>query len=95
MAIYTQTERRRNINLLKNIIKGLKQTTREQLIAIAAINIGLSAKKVEEYLQILEEGGYIKQSNGKIQYVLEADRDVAENEADKIFDEILNKSEQQ
>jgi DNA-binding transcriptional regulator YhcF (GntR family) len=95
MAIYTQIERRKNINLLKGIIKGLKQTTKEQLVAIAAINIGLSNRKVEEYLQILEEGGYIKQTNGKIEYVEETEKAIAENEVDKIFADILNKSNEQ
>lgn len=63
---YHINERKRRIKQTLSILKNYKEVEIEKAIAMISINLGITDRKIKEYLTILENAGYIKRENGYI-----------------------------
>ena len=65
-----QDNRKERTKSLIEAIKRVNEIDKDILIARASLEMGLTQKKVEEYLKILIIAGYVNQINNKIQNLI-------------------------
>ena len=62
-------ERKQRTNALLTAIEKAQEISKKVLTARASLEIGVTPKKIEEYLILLETSGFIKVSDDKIVFL--------------------------